>query len=335
MQRQFILTQHNSFAFPAVCPAFYQPSSLQELDIIIDELSPPFYILGEGSNTLFTEPSTTTILHPILKGIAVEEDNDCVFVTAKCGENWHQLVSFCVENGYYGLENLALIPGSVGAAPVQNIGAYGTELSSVIESVQWYEFKTKKLIKLDRNACQFSYRDSIFKHSLADKGVIVEVTFKLSKLWQANLSYQGLDLLAKNATAMDVFQQVIAIRQAKLPDPLSLPNAGSFFKNPIVDNALFKVLIKLYPEMPSYPQANEKVKLAAGWLIEKAGMKGFTVNEVGVDKNQALVLVNYASKKGQDIVKLAHYVQKVVQEKFDIVLEPEVRMLSSNGLTQL
>ena len=163
MQSKYELTQHNSFAFPAICPAFYQPNSINELVEVITDLSPPFYILGEGSNTLFTEQTTTTIIQPNIKGITVEESESFAFVSAKCGENWHELVSFCVEHQYYGLENLALIPGSVGAAPVQNIGAYGTELADAIEQVKWYDFKAKRIKIFDRLACQFGYRDSIFK----------------------------------------------------------------------------------------------------------------------------------------------------------------------------
>lgn len=335
MHRQYELTRHNSFAFPALCPAFFQPQTLKDLDEILPLLSSPFYVLGEGSNTLFTEQTTTTILQPNFKGISVQDKDSFVLVSAQCGENWHELVSFCVDNNYYGLENLALIPGSVGAAPVQNIGAYGTELADVIEHVLWYEFESKSVKKLDKTECQFAYRDSVFKNSLANKGVIVEVTLRLSKHWQPNLTYRGLDTLPDKVTAKDVFQEVIKIRQSKLPDPDKLPNAGSFFKNPVVEIQLFNQLKAQYPEMPAYPQDNGTVKLAAGWLIEKAGLKGLKFGGVGIDKTQALVLVNYASKNGQDIIQLAKHVQNQVQAKFDIFLQPEVRLLSSQGLIQL
>jgi len=335
MHRKYELTRHNSFAFPAICPAFYQPKTIQELNEIVPQLSSPFYILGEGSNTLFTEQTTTAILQPNFKGISVTESNDFALVTAKCGENWHELVKFCVENKLYGLENLALIPGSVGAAPVQNIGAYGTELADVIEYVSWYEFESSSLKKLDKKACQFAYRDSVFKNLLANKGVIVEVTLRLSKKWQANLTYRGLDTLSENASAKEVFQKVIEIRQSKLPDHVKLPNAGSFFKNPVVEDKLFVHLKATYPEMPAYLQNNGQVKLAAGWLIEKSGLKGYRIGAVGVDQTQALVLVNYGSKVGQDILQLAKLVQDHVLKKFDILLQPEVRLLSSQGLIQL
>lgn len=335
MHSQYELTRHNSFAFPAICPAFYQPESLQELNDIVKQLPSPFYVLGEGSNTLFAEQTTTPILQPNFKGITVEEHDDFVLLSAKCGENWHELVNFCVENNYYGLENLALIPGSVGAAPVQNIGAYGTEIADIVEHVSWYEFETKKIRTLSKQACQFAYRDSIFKNSLANKGIIIEVTLRLSKKWQANLTYRDLDTLPIDASANDVFQKVIEIRQSKLPDHNKLPNAGSFFKNPVVAKQLYNKLLTNFPDMPAYPQENGTVKLAAGWLIEKSGLKGFRVGDVGVAQTQALVLVNYDSKNGQDIIKLAKYVQAQVQLKCDIFLQPEVRLLSSKGLFQL
>ncbi|MDO6445524.1 UDP-N-acetylmuramate dehydrogenase [Colwellia sp. 1_MG-2023] len=335
MQQEYDLSRHNSFAFPAICPAFYQPHSLSELEDILEHLTSPFYILGAGSNTLFTEATTTAILQPDFQGITVKDAGDSILISAQCGENWHTLVSFCVENNYYGIENLALIPGSVGAAPVQNIGAYGTELADVIDHVLWYEFASKTIKKLNRSACKFAYRDSIFKNQLAGKGLIVEVTIRLAKLWQANLTYRGLDELPSDATAKEVFNKVIAIRQAKLPDPEILPNAGSFFKNPVVDKQTFETLKVKYPNMPAYMQDNGKVKLAAGWLIEQSGLKGYSTGEVGVAETQALVLVNYASKNGQDIIHLAQYVQSQVLAKFDIFLQPEVRLLSSKGLIEL
>jgi UDP-N-acetylmuramate dehydrogenase len=335
MQRHFELTQHNSFAFPAVCPEFYQPTSIKELSETLSQIVSPFYILGEGSNTLFSESSTPPIIQPNIKGISIIEENETVLVSAKCGENWHQLVKFCVDKNFYGIENLALIPGSVGAAPVQNIGAYGAELSDVVDNVKWYEFSSQKIKILDNKACEFTYRDSVFKKLLAGKGLIVEVTLRLFKKWQANLSYHGLNALPVNASSKDVFQKVIDIRQSKLPDPKRLPNAGSFFKNPVITQDEYERLKKCYSEIPAYPQANNQMKLAAGWLIEKAGLKGLKQGGVGVDKNQALVLVNYESTQGQDIIDLAEYVQNSVNNKFEILLQVEVRVLSSVGLAQI
>lgn len=332
---QYQLQPHNSFALSAICPVFLQPRSIDELINMTPHLTSPFYVLGEGSNTLFIEKETTVILQPKIKGIEVEEIGDDVFVTAKCGENWHQLVSYCTFHGFYGLENLALIPGSVGAAPVQNIGAYGTELADVVEQVTWLEFASSKIKTLSNQDCYFSYRDSIFKHALANKGVILDVTFRLSKKWKANLTYGGLDTLPENVSAKTVFEKVIAIREAKLPAPKKLPNAGSFFKNPIVDVKIFNQLKAQYENMPAYPQEDNKVKLAAGWLIEKAGLKGLRVGDVGIDKTQALVLVNYGSDDGKDLVELAKYVQQTISDKFNVFLQAEVRLLSQNGLVQL
>ncbi|WP_241242139.1 UDP-N-acetylmuramate dehydrogenase [Thalassotalea sp. G2M2-11] len=329
------LTQYNSFAIAAYCPHYYAPSSIEQLNDIFPLPDQSFYILGEGSNTLFVESTTPTIIQPNFTGISVKEAAHQVELTVKSGENWHQLVEFCLARGYHGIENLALIPGSVGAAPVQNIGAYGVELADVVKSVQWYEFAKQKLHTLSKAQCQFAYRDSIFKHQYYGKGLIVSVTLTLSKQWGPNLSYQGLEALGLQATAEQVFNQVVQLRQAKLPDPKILPNAGSFFKNPIVELDVFHKLQQVYPNMPSYPQEDNQVKLAAGWLIEQSGLKGYRQGEAGVHKQQALVLVNHGQATGKDIYQLAQYVQQQVAQKFDIWLEPEVRLLDDKGLMPL
>jgi len=334
-QHHYSLAQYNTFAIPAISPAFYTPSSIADLDELTVELKKPFYILGEGSNTLFVDHFSPIIIKPSFTGIRVEDKEHEVLLTVQSGENWHQLVMFCLENGYHGLENLALIPGSVGAAPVQNIGAYGVELADTVEHVTWYDFSTKQVSTLTNQQCQFSYRNSIFKQSLSDTGLIVAVTLRLSKQWQPKLTYRGLDTLAKGVSAKEVVQQVIAIRQAKLPDPVKIPNAGSFFKNPIVSAEQFNNLKSIYCDIPAYPQDDGKIKLAAGWLIEQAGLKGFRAGDVGVHKHQALVLVNFGSECGQDIIELAQLVQAKVQEKFQVILEPEVRLLTELGLTTL
>jgi len=334
-QHQYSLAQHNTFALPAISPAFYAPNSIAELDELTAELKKPFYILGEGSNTLFVEPLAPIIIKPNFTGITVEDHEDEVLLTVQSGENWHQLVMFCLENGYHGLENLALIPGSVGAAPVQNIGAYGVELADVVEQVRWYDFATRQVKLLTNQQCQFSYRNSIFKQTLSGKGLIIAVTLRLTKQWQPKLTYRGLDTLAKDVSAKEVVQQVIAIRQTKLPDPDKIPNAGSFFKNPMVSADEFSKLKSIYSDIPAYPQNDGRIKLAAGWLIEQAGLKGFRVGDVGVHKHQALVLVNYGSNRGQDIIKLAQLVQAKVEDKFQVTLQPEVRLLTELGLTTL
>ncbi len=333
--QQFPLTEHNSFAISAICPRFYAPQTLEELNEIFPLANENFYILGEGSNTLFIEENTPIIIHPDFAGIQVQEFEDSVLLTASCGENWHQLVCYCLAHGYHGIENLALIPGSVGAAPVQNIGAYGVEIADVVECVTWYEFSSQQLHTLTKAQCQFSYRDSIFKNELAQQGLIISVTLRLSKQWQAKLSYQGLDQLASDASAAQVVEQVIALRQSKLPDPQKLPNCGSFFKNPIVTQEIFAELHASYPNMPYYRQGANKVKLAAGWLIDQCGLKGYRQGRVGVHQDQALVLVNYQHGNGSEIYQLASYVRDCVASKFSILLEPEVRMIAHNGLTRL
>jgi len=330
--RHHQLKQKNSFAVSAICPNYYSPTSIEELQLIPFELAQPLYILGEGSNTLFVDDKTPNILHPNIKGIAVKEVKDDIYITVSCSENWHQLVMFCLKKGFHGIENLALIPGSVGAAPVQNIGAYGVELADVIEQVSWYEFSTKQIHIFSKVECQFSYRESIFKNSLNGKGLIIDIVMKLSKTWQPILKYSGLDQLPKNSSAEIVVTKVIELRQQKLPDPKNLPNAGSFFKNPIIDRTQYLDLIANFPDIPAYPQQNEKVKIAAGWLIEQCGLKGLKMGEVGTHNKQALVLVNYNNGLGKAIVQLAQYIRTKVYEKFNILIEPEVRLLTENGL---
>ena len=335
MYQDFDLTLHNSFSFPAKCPVFIQPTTIQEINEIFTTISKPFYILGDGTNTLFTDDISPLIIKPSIKGIEVKESGNDVWLTAYCGENWHKLVEYCLERGFHGIENLALIPGSVGAAPVQNIGAYGVEIGSMVDKVQWFDFSTRQVKCLDRAECKFSYRDSIFKNELADQGIILSVTIKLSKLWSANLNYNGLDDLPANCTAKDVFEKVLTIRNSKLPDPSVTPNAGSFFKNPIISKVHYQTICSEYASVPGYVQRDNLIKIAAGWLIEQSGLKGFTLGKVGVHEKQALVLVNYGSTDGQDIIKLAKHVQNTVKEKFNIILEPEVRLLTQTGLMKL
>jgi len=327
----YSLQSSNSFNIKASCSRIYFPSSLAELQQLPDLMAENFYILGEGSNTLFVEPQAPIIIQPKFTGIDILEQDDHFIVTVGAAENWHNLVCFCLEQGIYGLENLALIPGCVGAAPVQNIGAYGVDFADYCQEVYWFEFASKTIKSLDRQACLFSYRDSIFKQALYNKGLITQVTFKFPKQWQANLSYAGLDLLAKDSSAQQVMTQVIKLRSSKLPDPKELPNAGSFFKNPIVSADDFAQLQQQYPNMPNYPQQDGNFKLAAGWLIDQAGLKGFRHQGVGVHEKQALVLVNYDSDFGADIISLAKYIQRKIAEKFSVSITPEVRMITSQG----
>jgi len=329
--QNYSLQSSNSFNIKTSCSRIYFPSSLAELQQLPDLMTENFYILGEGSNTLFVEAKAPIIIQPKFSGIDILEQNDHFIVTVGAAENWHELVCFCLEQGFYGLENLALIPGSVGAAPVQNIGAYGVDFADYCLDVHWFEFASKTIKVLNKEACHFAYRDSIFKQALYNKGLITQVTFRFPKQWQANLVYAGLDVLPKDSTAKQVMMQVIKLRSSKLPDPKILPNAGSFFKNPVVSAENFAQLTKQYPNMPNYPQKNGEVKLAAGWLIEQAGLKGYRYQGVGVHQHQALVLVNYDSDRGADIISLAKYIQRKVSDKFAVFITPEVRMISEQG----
>ena len=330
-RNHFSLKTFNSFNIQAITPQILFPSNIAELtEIAIKHLS-SFYVLGEGSNTLFCEDEAPTIVKPCFKGVEVNEDDSYFYVKVACAENWHEFVNFCVKNEIYGIENLALIPGSVGAAPVQNIGAYGVEVGDYIDRVSWFDFNKQELIEYSQAQCKFSYRESIFKQRLKGAGVITHVHFKFPKNWQPVISYQGLNSLNTPVSAKDIMLKVIELRQSKLPDPKVLANAGSFFKNPLVTKARFSLLKSQYPEMPFYPQNNGEVKLAAGWLIEQAGLKGYRQGDVGVHEKQALVLINYGESTGQDIVKLAQHIQKEVKKQFGIELVTEVRFIGHQG----
>jgi len=329
------LSTFNSFALPTKTKKMFIINCLDDIFHLANKLDKPFYILGEGSNTLFIDDEAPTILKIGLKGVAIKESKQFYYLTVAAGENWHDLVSYTIEENIYGLENLALIPGSVGAAPVQNIGAYGVEFADYCQAVSFFDFRLKKEISLSAFDCNFAYRDSIFKNNLKNKGVITSVTLAIPKSWQAKLNYTGLNTLDPTVTARDIFKKVISLRKAKLPDPYKLPNAGSFFKNPVVSKTHFIELEKLYGAMPNYTQAGEKVKLAAGWLIDRAGLKGYRDNQVGIHDQQALVLVNYAQASGKDLIKLACYVQKSVYDKFKVKIEPEVRLISTKGEVNL
>lgn len=331
----FSVKQTNSFAVESIAPIAYFPSCIDDLIELAHLSLTSFYILGEGFNTLFVTNESPTIIKPEFKGIEIEEHSTCTTVKVAASENWHEFVCFCIEKGINGLENLALIPGSVGAAPVQNIGAYGVEMAKYCQEILWFDFETKECVVFKHDDCKFSYRESIFKNELKNKGLIISVVFSFPNLWQANLSYGGLDHLSNNVSAKEVMKEVINLRESKLPNPYILPNAGSFFKNPVIEHTQWERLIKQYPTMPSYPQANGKVKVAAGWLIDQSGLKGYQDNGVGVHNKQALVLVNYSASQGEAIVKLAMLVKNKVQAIFTICLEPEVRTIFPKGEMKL
>ncbi|MCU4677171.1 UDP-N-acetylmuramate dehydrogenase [Catenovulum sp. 2E275] len=290
-----------------------------------------FIIVGAGSNLLFVDAEFDGQLIQLEQDeFIIEQTASDYLVTLGAGLNWHQTVKRLIDAGIDGLENLALIPGTVGAAPVQNIGAYGVEFSQLCESVTGYNLQTQQVETLNNQQCQFAYRESVFKKQLKDKFIITQVTLRLTKNWQANLSYGPLAEL-NNPTAIQIFEQVCLIRQSKLPDPAKLPNAGSFFKNPVVEASVFNQLIKQDPNIPNYPQADGKVKLAAGYLIDKAGLKGAVYQNAKVHQQQALVLVNQGGSCGVEIANLAAMVRQTVLALFKVKLNPEVRFIGKQG----
>ncbi|CDL80967.1 UDP-N-acetylmuramate dehydrogenase [Xenorhabdus szentirmaii] len=296
------------------------------------EKNHPILLLGGGSNVLFTDDFKGTVILNRILGINIQESDTAWHVHVGAGENWHQLIISLLNQQIYGLENLALIPGNVGSAPIQNIGAYGVEFKDVCEYVELIELKTGNSIRLMANACQFGYRDSIFKHQYKDDYAITAVGLRLNKIWEPTLTYGGLAKFSReDVTPEQVFNMVCEIRQSKLPDPAIMGNAGSFFKNPIISAALAQKIKFTYPDCPQYCVNEHSVKITAGWLIEQCDLKGYSVGDAAIHTNQALVLINKGNATGQDIVALAAYVRNKVAEKFNIHLEPEVRFIGSEG----
>lgn len=289
----------------------------------------PTVLLGGGSNVLFTQDYPGRVIVNQLTGIAVVADGDVdVSLRVAAGENWHQLVLFCLDKGYCGIENLSLIPGSVGAAAVQNIGAYGVELVSVLQAVEAVNLQTGEERRFSRDECQLSYRHSIFKEPAYSDWMITAVTLALSKEPQYVLTYRGLEELQQQdgLTLRQVSETVINLRQAKLPDPSTIANGGSFFKNPVVDPAIAEALCAQNPGCPSFPHG-AKTKLSAAWLLDQSGWKGYRSGDAGVYDNHALVLVNHGSATGQQLSQLSAEMEDSVQSTFGIQLEPEVKLI--------
>ena len=330
LQFDVSLRARNTFGVEARANAYLPVSSVAMLRTVRDDAglaAMPRFVLGGGSNLLLTRDLDALVLHMVNRGIAVVgEDPDHVFVCAQAGESWHALVQWTLAQGLGGLENLSLIPGSVGAAPIQNIGAYGGELADCFHALQAFDFDSGQVLTLTREACAFAYRDSIFKQALRDRVAIINITVALPKRWQANLRYVELaDALApiSNPSAIDISEAVMAIRRRKLPDPAVMGNAGSFFKNPVVSAAQRDALLLAYPQLVSYEQANGSVKLAAGWLIDHCGWKGRSLGAAGVHDRQALVLVNRGGATGEEMVQLAERIQTDVVLRFGVNLEIE------------
>lgn len=289
-------------------------------------------ILGGGSNILLTQNFDGIVLKNNIKGIEViKEEGEFVYIKSGAGEVWHEFVLYCIENNYGGVENLSLIPGSVGASPMQNIGAYGVEIKDVFYSLEAVNKETLQKEVFLHKDCEFGYRESVFKRKLKNKYVITSVTYKLSKKPEFNISYGAItqeleNMGVKELSVKAVSDAVINIRESKLPNPKEIGNAGSFFKNPVVDAATFSRIKAKFPNVANYPLENEEVKLAAGWLIDTLGWKGKTLGNYGVHKNQALVLVNYGGAKGKDIYDLSSKIMEDVKEKFGVELEREVNI---------
>lgn len=322
-------------------------------------------ILSGGSNVLLPKKLDACVLMPKLKGISDVTDefitkdnknsNDTVFIAVMAGENWHDWVMYSIQQGWYGLENLALIPGLVGAAPVQNIGAYGVALSDVFEQLEAINLSTNQKKIFTQAECQFAYRDSVFKQN-PNQWLITKVVFKLSRQSNLKMGYGDVEKLAQQLCDVDnsnntennkptsrtnhitpkhVADAIIQIRQSKLPDPKKIANTGSFFKNPVVNQTVFATLKKQYPDMPHYPQADGQIKLAAGWLIDKAGLKGFQLGDIATHKKQALVIVNHAPYVSiqDDIKQLSDYIQNKVMQTFSVQLEREPVWVNADGST--
>jgi UDP-N-acetylmuramate dehydrogenase len=328
------LKPYNTFGMDVTADALTFVDHVSTLEAIGNDttLPPQKHVLGGGSNILLTGNVTGLLLVNRLKGITVlREDEEHVWVQVQSGEVWHELVLHAIANGWAGIENLALIPGTVGAAPIQNIGAYGVEVKETIDTVHAWHWEERKIVSFTNEDCHFGYRDSIFKHTLKDKIFITLVVFRLSKKPVFHTTYGAISQeLEKNGiqqlSIKAIADAVIAIRSSKLPDPKQIGNAGSFFKNPVITAEHFELLQTNYPDIPSYPAGDDQVKVPAGWLIEKAGWKGYRAGDAGVHEKQALVLVNYAHAGGAEIWSLSGEIVQSVKERFGIVLEREVQV---------
>lgn len=336
VQKDVQLKPYNTFGIEATAKYFVEISSIEQLQEILqnpDYQSNERLILGGGSNMLLTKDFDGLVIKIAIKGFEVlQENEDNIWIKAGAGVVWHDLVMYCINKGYAGVENLSLIPGTVGAAPMQNIGAYGIEIKEVFKELQALEIATGEIKTFDKATCNFGYRESIFKHDAKGKYVILNVTFKLSKKPTFHVEYGAIkDTLTEmgisEMSIKAISDAVIHIRQSKLPNPAEIGNAGSFFKNPEIPNTQFEALKAQFPTIPSYPVSEITTKVPAGWLIEQAGWKGQRFGNVGVHAKQALVLVNYGGGKGEEIKDLSQKIQASVKEKFGIQLSAEVNFI--------
>lgn len=325
------LKSFNTFGVDVSAEHFIEVESEQDIHAAIQLNHRSIFVLGGGSNLLLTKDPKGLIIKNGIKGRAITRSfQQTHYVSVGGGENWHELVLWTLKKGLFGLENLSLIPGTIGAAPIQNIGAYGVELEQVFHKLHAIHLKTGKKKTFFKKDCQFGYRDSIFKNELRNQYIITQVWFKLSTNKKVNLKYGAIqDTLQKlklKPTPENISKAVIAIRQSKLPNPAKLGNSGSFFKNPEISKTKFNQLKKQFPTIKSYPLENGKVKIPAAWLIEQCGWKGKRVGDTGTYQHHALILVNHGKASGMDIMSCAKQIQKAVKKKFGILIEPEIRV---------
>jgi len=335
IQQNFSLKKHNTFGIEAKAKQFVAVHSTDELKVILEEnKTQKKFILGGGSNMLLTKDIDALVIHIDLKGKKIiKENEDFVWVESQAGENWHEFVLWTIDQNFGGLENMSLIPGNVGTTPVQNIGAYGTEIKDTFVSCEAMTIENQEMKTFLKEDCHFGYRESVFKNVAKNQYVITSVVFKLTKHnHKINISYGDITAeLAKNnitnPNLKDVSNAVIAIRQSKLPDPKELGNSGSFFKNPILLKSDFEKIHQQFPEMKYFDISETEVKVPAGWLIEQAGFKGKRFGDAGIHKNQALVLVNYGNATGQEILDVSKNIQETIFKTFGIHIEAEVNVI--------
>ncbi|MFV0565591.1 MAG: UDP-N-acetylmuramate dehydrogenase [Flavobacteriaceae bacterium] len=335
IQENIPLKPFNTFGMDAKASQYVLVSSVDELKTVLTQhQNSNTLILGGGSNMLLTKDFNGLVIHINIKGIEiVSENDDHVLVKANAGENWHEFVLWCIAHNFGGVENLSLIPGNVGTAPIQNIGAYGVELKDVFYSCEAISVTQKTTTVFNNTDCNFGYRNSVFKQNAKGQYIITSVTFKLTKRnHNLRIAYGAITdqlkiMEIENPSIQAISQAVIAIRESKLPNPKIIGNSGSFFKNPVISKTLYTKLLENFNDMPHYPISEAEVKIPAGWLIEKAGFKGKRFGQYGVHQKQALVLVNYGGAKGEDILNLSTLIQHTVKRLFGIFIEAEVNII--------
>ncbi len=337
IQENVSLASKNTFGLNVSARYFFEANSLKDVFFILKHSTfkaHPHFLLGGGSNILFINNFKGLVIKINIKGFdIIQKEKNHILIRIGGGENWHETVLKCLEKNYGGIENLSLIPGTVGAAPIQNIGAYGVELKDVFHSLEAVEIATGKLKTFQKEDCRFGYRNSFFKQAGKGKYILTSVTLRLThEEHSIHASYGAIQNVLKEAdittpTIRDISNAVIQIRQSKLPDPKVLGNGGSFFKNPVISQEQFDILQKKFPNIVSYPQPNAQVKVPAGWLIEQAGWKGRRLGDAGCHEKQALVLVNHGNASGDEIWDLAQKIRESVNKKFSILLEPEINIV--------